>query len=114
MARWSVLITAGLALLLCGADPVSAQVSWQPVQAAPGIVDVAGPRSDGRLAAAVGGGVELFGGRGLIPFTHGGGAGSYVPSAGESYLAVTPRVRLRRSRCSFHRDEVFALGDNPH
>jgi hypothetical protein len=113
MARWSVLIAAGLALVLCGADSVAAQVTWQPVQSAPGVVDVAGPRSDGRLAVAVGGGVELFAGHGLIPFTHGGGAGSYLPSAGESYLAVTPRVRLRRSRCSFHRDEVFALGDNP-
>ena len=97
----------------CGADSAPAQVSWQSVQAAPGVVDVAGPRSDGRLVAAVGGGLELFGGGGLTPFTHQSGAGAYLPSAGEPYLAVTPRVRLPKSRCSFHRDEVFAIGDNP-
>jgi hypothetical protein len=116
MARWSVLVAGALAFVVaaCGAGPAPAQeVTWQSVQSAPGVVDVAGPRSDGRLVAAVGGGVELFGGAGLTPFTHQTGAGAYMPSAGESYLALTPRVRLPKSRCSFHRDDVFAIGDNP-
>ena len=115
MPRSSALAVAALACLLasCGADRAPAQVSWQPVQSAPGIVDVAGPRSDGRLVAAVGGGLELFGGTGLVPFTHQTGAGAYLPTAGESYLAVSPGVRLPKSRCSFQRDDAFAIGDNP-
>lgn len=103
---------AGICLLftsVAGAAPVT----WESVQSAPGIVDLAGPRSDGRLVAAVGGGLDLFGGGGLIPFTQASGPGAYAPSASESYLAMTPKVRLPKSRCSFHRDEVFALGDNP-
>jgi hypothetical protein len=101
-------------LTSCGADAAPAQqITWQPVQAAPGIVDLAGPRNDGRLLAAVGGGLQLFGGGGLTPFTSQTGTGAYAPSAGESYLALTPKVRLRKARCSFHRDEVFAIGDNP-
>lgn len=115
--RWAApasgVILAAIALVSCGADSAPAEVSWQSVQAAPGVVDVAGPRSDGRLVAAVGGGLELFAGSGLTPFTHQSGAGAYLPSAGESYLAVTPRVRLPKSRCSFHRDEVFAIGGGP-
>jgi hypothetical protein len=116
MARRSVLAAGAVALLVasCGSNPAPAQeVIWQPVQTAAGIVDVAGPRSDGRLVAAVGGGLELFGGSGLIPFTHQTGSGAYLPSAGESYLAVTPQIRLRKSGCSFHRDDAFAIGDNP-
>jgi hypothetical protein len=116
MARWSAVVAVGMAFVLasCGADAAPAQpVTWASVQPAPGVVDVAGPRSDGRLVAAVGGGLELFGGSGLTPFTSSSGAGAYAPSAGESYLAVTPKVRLPKSRCSFHRDAVFAIGDNP-
>jgi hypothetical protein len=116
MSRWSALSVVAMALLLasCGADTAPAeQVTWQSFQPAPGVVDVVGPRSDGRLAAAVGGGVELFGPGGLTPFTSQTGTGAYVPSAGESYLALTPRIRLPKSRCSFHRDELFALGNNP-
>ncbi len=116
MARRSVLVAGAVASLVasCGSNPAPAQeVSWQPVQSAPGIVDVAGPRSDGRLVAAVGGGLELFGGAGLVPFTHQTGAGAYLPTAGESYLAVSPGVRLPKSRCSFQRDDAFAIGDNP-
>lgn len=116
MARWSALAAAGMALMLasCGADAAPAQqVTWQSFEQAPGIVDLAGPRSDGRLAAAVGGGLELFGGSRLTPFTSSSGAGAYAPPAGEPYLAMTPKVRLPKARCSFHRDEVFAIGNNP-
>jgi hypothetical protein len=114
MARWSVRLSAFLALLLasCGADaaPVE-QVSWASFQPAPGVIDVAGPRSDGRLVVAMGGGLQLFGGAGLTPFTAQTGAGAYVPAVGESYIALTPRVRLRKAGCSFHRDDVFAIAN---
>ena len=35
------------------------------------------------------------------------------PTAGESYLAISPGVRLPKSRCSFQRDDAYAIGDNP-
>jgi hypothetical protein len=112
MARWIALVVVGLVLLF-GSAADAATVTWQSVQPALGVVDVAGPRTDDTLVTAVGGGIELFDGRGLIPFTHGSGPGAYAPSAGESYVAVTPDVRLPKSGCSFHRNEIFALGDNP-
>jgi hypothetical protein len=112
MARWIAPVAVGLCLALAP-GAAAATVTWQSVQPAPGVVDVAGPRTDDTLVAAVGGGVELFNGRGLIPFTHLTGPGAYAPSAGESYIAVTPDVRLPKSSCSFHRNDVFALGDNP-
>jgi hypothetical protein len=107
-------VSIAFLLTSCGADAAPAQqITWQPVQPAPGIVDLAGPRSGGRLVAAVGGGLQLFRGGGLTPLTSQTGTGAYVPSAGESYLALTSKVRLSKARCSFHRDEVFAIGDNP-
>src|SRR5215213_6121988 len=112
MARWIAPLAVGLCLAFASGASAAA-ATWQSVQAAPGVVDVAGPRTDDTLVAAVGGGVELFDGRGLIPFTHPTGAGAYAPSAAESYIAVTPDVRLPKSGCSFHRNDVFALGDNP-
>src|SRR5690349_12914955 len=112
MARRLALVTFGLWLALASAAG-AARVPWQPVQSAPGVVDRAGPRTDDTLVTALGGGIDVFNGRGLIPFTHPTGPGAYAPSAGESYLAVTPDVRLPRSGCSFHRNDVFALGDNP-
>jgi hypothetical protein len=89
-------------------------VTWQSFRAAPGVVDLAGPRSDGRLVAGVASGLSLFGGGQLAPFTSQSGKGAYAPSAGESYVALTPEVRLPKSRCSFHRDNVFAIGANPN
>src|SRR5436190_18800511 len=112
MARWIVPVAVGLWLALAS-GAAAATATWQSVQAAPGVVDVAGPRTDDTLVAAVGGGIEAFNGRSLIPFTHLTGRGAYAPSAGESYIAVTPDVRLPKSGCSVHRNDVFALGDNP-
>ena len=109
-----VAVCAGILLAACGSSATPAQaVSWQSFRAAPGVVDLAGPRSDGRLVAAVANGLSLFGGGSLVPFTSQSGAGPYAPSASEPYIALTPEVRLPKSGCSFHRDNVFAIGDNP-
>src|SRR4051812_46913052 len=114
MSRWSASAAVCLALLLasCGADSAPAQqVSWSSFQPAPGVVDLAGPRSDGRLVVAMGGGLQLFGGAGLNPFTSPTGAGAYVPAVGESYIALAPKVRLAKAGCSFRRDQVFAIAN---
>jgi hypothetical protein len=115
MPKSSALVAACFALLLAssGVDAASAQVAWTPFQPASRVVDLAGPRSDGRLAVAMGGGIQLFGGPGLTPFTSPTGRGAYVPSAGEPYLTMTTNIRLPKRHCSFHRDEVFAIGDDP-
>jgi len=88
-------------------------VSWTQVQSAPGIVDLAGPLTNGKLLVSMGGGLQTFNGRGLTPFTHETGAGAYVRDAGEPYMAVTPKVRLPKDHCSFHRDDSYVIGDNP-
>jgi hypothetical protein len=108
-------VTASLAGLACSAEPTAApaQVNWQPAQSAPGITDLAGPRSDGRLVVAVGQGLSLFGRGALTPFAFPNGPGSYTPAVGEPYITLTPKVKLRRSRCSFHRDDVFAVANDP-
>jgi hypothetical protein len=115
MARWRAPVAVCLTLLLsgCAAAAASAanQVSWTPFQPAPGVIDVAGPRSDGRLVAAMDGGLQLFDGTRLTPFSTQTGPGAYAPSVGEPYLAVTPKLRLPKAKCSWHRDEVFSLAD---
>lgn len=116
MTRRSALAATCVSLLLAmgGAEAASAeQVSWTPFRSAPGIVDLAGPRSDGRLVVSMGGGLQLFRGAGLTPFTSESGPAPYIRSAGEPYIALTPEVRLPNAHCSFHRDDTYVIGDNP-
>jgi hypothetical protein len=82
---------------------------WRPVEKVPGIVDVVGPRSDGRLVLSTRSGLHLFSrGGALGEFAR--GPGGYTASGGEPYLALVPRYRrLPGVRCSFHRDDVFVL-----
>src|SRR4051812_48124115 len=110
--RTALAAIVGLTLAFASAGVQSAgarQVSWAPFQAAPGDIDVVGPRSDGRMAVAMYGGIQLFDGSKITPLTYQAGLGAYSPAIGEPYLAVTPKVRLPKAKCSFHRDEIFAL-----
>jgi hypothetical protein len=115
--------TAALALAIsitvmaCGVDPFSAlarQLTWQPVKPVPGIVDLAGPRSDGRFVVSSLQGLSLFGRKGIAPFAFPDGPGSYAPPPGdvEPDVALTPKLRLRGAGCGFHRDEAYALANN--
>jgi hypothetical protein len=108
-------VVAATAASGCGAAPMAApaKITWQPVRSAPGIVDLAGPRSDGRLVAAVSKGLSLFGRGSLTPYAFSGGPGSYAPGTGEPYIALTSKVKLRHAGCAFHRDEVFAVATDP-
>jgi hypothetical protein len=114
-AGWTLLaaVAAVCVLASCASASSPQQVTWKSVQLAPGVVDLAGPRSDGPQVAAVDSGLSLFGGSSLAPFTSTSGSGAYVPFSGEPYIAITPKVRLRKAGCSFHRDVVFAIGDAP-
>jgi hypothetical protein len=81
---------------------------WRPLVKAPGIIDVVGPRADGRLVLATRGGLLLFR-PGSAPQAFARGPGGYGGAQGEPYLALAPARRLPRSQCAFRRDDLFAL-----
>jgi hypothetical protein len=106
------LLVAGAA---AGVSPAAAQTpfEWEPLLAAPGVVDLAGPRRDGRFVAATGDQLSVFrpGGR-LQPFADGPG-GYFNPLTGEPYIALVtrgrtgePAARSSATRC------VIAFGAN--
>jgi hypothetical protein len=86
----------------------AAATQWRPLVKVPGIIDVVGPRADGRLVLTTHSGLFLFR-PGNAPQPFGRGTGGYGGSQGESYLALTPARRLPGSQCAFHRDDVYAL-----
>jgi hypothetical protein len=82
--------------------------TWRPVAKAPGIVDVVGPRADGRLVLATHGGLFLmrpFGS--LVAFAR--GPQGYAGTPGEGYLALGSGHRVPGAGCAFRRDVIFAL-----
>jgi hypothetical protein len=74
----------------------------------PRAVDVVGPRADGRLVLATQGGLFLLR-PGRAPRAFARAPGGYVAPAGEPYIALALDRRLARERCSFRRDDLFAL-----
>jgi hypothetical protein len=74
----------------------------------PTIVDVVGPRADGQLVLSTRGGLFLLRPGGPAA-EFGRGAGGYVAGGGEPYIALAPARRLPSARCSFKRDDIFAL-----
>jgi hypothetical protein len=100
---------AAAALLAATGAAVDAP-SWRPVLQARGIVDVVGPRSDGRLVISTRSNLLLYrpGGGAATQFAT--GPGGYTGSGGEPYVALVPeRRRVPGTPCSFHRDDVYAL-----
>ena len=100
-------------LVLAAATPQ--QVSWATDLHVKGVVDVAGPRSDGKLL--VSGGDRLYlldrATRRLEPFA--GGPGGYPGGKGdEPYLTVAAGERVEASGCSFQPDEAYVLQQGSH
>jgi hypothetical protein len=95
------------ALALDGsAAPVPGQ--WRLLLKAPGIVDVAGPRADGRYVLSTQKGLLLFRPGGAAhPFAN--GAGGYRAGGGEPYLDLASGARVGASGCSFQRGDLFVL-----
>jgi len=101
-------VTLAVSLLAVGGPPSSTQAEWRPLVTVPRVVDVVGPRADGRLVLATQAGLFLLRpGRAPQPFAR--GPGGYVAPAGEPYIALALDRRLSRARCSFRRDDLFAL-----
>src|SRR5207253_10772941 len=108
-ARWGLLDSANAYGLGLPVRPVSATVGWAPWKHLPGVVDLAGRRSDGQLVAAAAGGLFLGATDGAIaPFAAGQG-GYQVASGPEAYFDVSPGLHVVSANCDFTRDVVFAI-----
>lgn len=108
----SVLSGVGTAVLLLlapgSAAHGQAEVRWRQLNVFPGIVDVVGPRADGRLVVTAGAGLSLIRrGSRATPFAR--GPDGYVPAAGEPYITLARDRRLPAAGCSFRRDDLYAL-----
>jgi hypothetical protein len=86
-----------------------APIRWAPFLHVPAIVDLSGPRGDGRLTLAAGGRLSLLrpGGQ-PEPFARGGGGYTTDPGP-EPYLALSPGQQVTGAGCGFGRDTVYAL-----
>jgi len=105
-------VTAALGLsafVLAGVGSAAPSVgAWRPLFKVPGIVDVVGPRADGRLVLASRGGLFLFRPGGApVPFAR--GPQGYPGAGGEPYIALGSGRAVRNAGCSFRRDDVFVL-----
>ena len=82
---------------------------WAEFRHLPGVVDLAGPRSDGSFVVSAAGRLFLLTGSGtLTPFARGPG-GYQTNTGGEPYLTLASNVAFPSSHCSFGPDEIFAL-----
>ena len=83
--------------------------AWVVFRHLPGVVDLAGPRTDGSFLVAAAGRLLVLGRDGtLSPFAR--GAGGYLTATGtEPYLVLTSSDQVRGTRCSFGTDTAFAI-----
>jgi hypothetical protein len=90
--------------------PAGQPVRWEQwLRFDPPILDLAGPRRDGRLVAAGGGRLWLIGSdRSVEPFATGPG-GYSDPAWGERYIALSPGLEVSDAGCRFAPDDVFVL-----
>ena len=114
-ARGSIcVLAAAVILFLIGPAPGSARpraggaaLVWQQWMHLTGVVDIAGPRSDGSLVVAAQGRLFLLSPSGVMtPFAR--GTHGYSTATGEPYLAVSSG-QATRSGCQFANDNVFAI-----
>jgi hypothetical protein len=86
----------------------TADAHWRSFAHAPGVVDVVGPRADGRFVVATRQGLFLLHRNGVLtPFAR--GAGGYVAPTGEPYVALGIGRRVPGAGCAFPRDALYAL-----
>jgi hypothetical protein len=90
--------------------PAGPPVRWEQwLRFDPPILDLAGPRRDGRLVAAGGGRLWLIGSDRSVESFAAGPGGYYDPSAGELYIALSPGLEVPDAGCRFAPDDVFVL-----
>jgi hypothetical protein len=101
----STLTTAVLVLAAGSAAKDQGVARWRPLKHVPGIVDVVGPRADGRFVIATRRGLFLF--RRGEPVTR--FAPGFLTEGGEPYIALARNRRMPAAGCSFHRDDAYVL-----
>jgi hypothetical protein len=111
-------LAAAFALAACG-SPGTATVpgpgltappaAWAQFRHLPGVVDLAGPRSDGSFLVAAAGRLFVLGHDGaLTPFAR--GAGGYQTKTGtEPYLVIVSGAAVQGDHCAFPGDAAFAI-----
>ena len=113
--RGVTLPTLTIAALLAAASPLAARDqdpgAWQAWRMTRGVVDVVGPRSDGRFVVAARGRLFLLrtANARLVPYPSSGAP--YAADAKlEPYITVAgPRQRVAAAQCGFPRDTVYAI-----
>jgi hypothetical protein len=104
-------IAAAVCIALLASSVVSAAPSlgtWRAVAKVAGIVDVVGPRADGRLVLSTHGGLFVMRPAGA-PVPYARGPQGYAGSPGEAYVALGSGRRVPGAGCAFGRDVIFAL-----
>jgi hypothetical protein len=101
-----VVLLAAQRVVTTGPRAAAGSLAWQKGAHIPGVFDVIGPRTDGRLVVAATGGLYLLDASGqstrFVP--------GYSPRTGtESYIAVSPGLEDGNGACSFAPDAVAAL-----
>jgi hypothetical protein len=107
--------TLAVAALLTATSPLAAREQdpgvWRTWRTTRGVVDVVGPRSDGRFVVAARGRLFLLrpATARLVPYPSSGSP--YTADAKlEPYIAVAgPRQRVAAAQCAFPRDTVYAI-----
>ena len=96
---------------VAGASPAAGSLPahWVPYRHLPGVVDIAGPRTDGSFSVAAAGKLFLLERSGVVrPFAR--GASGYTTAKGpEPYITVGARGANTGSGCSFPNDSTFAI-----
>ena len=114
-----LIIGLGLWLAGCGGGPPAAAraratlpARWVRYRHVPGVVDLTGPRGDGRLTVAAAGRLFLLSTSGQpVPFAR--GSGGYTTALGpEPYIAMPAGRRVTGLGCSFGKDATYALEPN--
>jgi hypothetical protein len=102
-----VSVVAASAVIAAGFVSASGSpAAWQSWVHLPGVLDLAGPRTDGRFVVAARGRLMLLAPSGaLTDFT----PAYSVPQSPESYISLSPGLSVTSAGCGFGRDLVFAL-----
>ena len=110
MLKYRLGAIAAAAFALWPSAVAAEEPAWEQAVSLPGVIDVAGPRSDGRLVVSAS--AQLFL---LDPATgkledFARGPGGYHEDAGkEAYLAVSTGTHVQAANCDFAADELFIL-----
>ncbi|MBV8084901.1 MAG: hypothetical protein JO247_08795 [Chloroflexi bacterium] len=109
--RYAVSLLA-LLLSLAPAAASAEPTAWLQWQHIVGVVDVAGPRSDGKMVAVATGKLYLLTPDGSsAPFAQSSGGYTANTKDDEAYLAVapSPALHVQSAGCDFSPDDVFIL-----